>query len=179
MIQSYAPITQAFIDHVSEQRAQGVSDTEIATAMGISRRLLHDRIANWNRKHPDKRPDRPITQQQGSFYAFAARRTAEGASPDQIAQEAGRTRASTIEAISYARKRGLLPPKGRRTEGGARTYAHFYNKGAAPPRGNIGALLDALSREEISLLLAHVRAQEPTLAHTIARLLKERLNEPR
>ena len=179
MTPPHAPITQAFIDHVSEQRAQGVSDTEIATAMGITRRLLHDRIAGWNRKHPDKRAERPIAQQQGSFYAFAARRTAEGASPEQIAQETGRTRASTIEAISYARHRGLLPQKGRRTEGGDRTYTHYYNKGAAPPRGFVSSILNALSREEIGSLLAHRTPKDTTLAQTIARLLKERLNEPR
>ena len=173
------PITKDFIDTVTAQRQKGVPDAEIAQSLGIARRLLHDRIVRWNRKNPANPAPRPLAQQQGPLYARVAALAKEGKTTQQVMDLTGRKRNSVLVAMSVARRKGLLPPTGRRAAGGDRTYRHYRNKGAAPPRGTVGALLDGLTRDEVETLLRSARPKEPTLAHTISRLLKERLNDPR
>ena len=178
MTPPYAPITQAFFDHVAEHRRQGTPDAEIATTLGITRAQLHGKISCWNQRCPDNKVPRPFSRPTEPLYVAVARLTREGRSRLEIAGLLRRSPRSIIEAIYVARERGLLPPTSAIARDGPETYRHYLSKGAAPPRGAIGTVLEHLTKEEVETLLRRTDPQEPTLAHTIARLLKERLNEP-
>ena len=149
------PITQAFYDHVSEQRRQGTPDAEIAESLGITRAQLHGKISRWNQRCPDNKVPRPFSRPTEPLYAAVARLMLEGRSQQEIAGLLRRSPRSIIGADYQARQRGPLP------------------------RGKVGTVLEHLTREEFETLLRKTHPKEPTLAHTIARLLKERLNDPR
>lgn len=111
-------------------------------------------------------------------YERAAELARAGLPSRDIAREMGVTRKEATRYLNYARQRDALPPlTTQKDAGGTKTWRYLNNKGAAPQAGSLSTAMSYLSKADIYALLDEMRPDEPTLAHTLGRLLKEHLDD--
>jgi transposase-like protein len=164
---------------IARMRAEGVPEPEIAAAVGMERQPMWDAIKHFNARNPDKRIQRPKSRPATFRYITMAKEYLEGASFDEIARRYGVTRNTVTTSLHTARKHGLLPPAGAPARDATHSYTRANKKGAAPPLGHVGTVLALLDLEDLTPLLRRHRRDEPTLAHTIGRIVKEHLDDAR
>ena len=162
---------------ISDMRREGRTERDIADALGITRQRLWRVVTDWNRRHPDT----PIPPAYAAGNRQRTERAAEivkkGGDADDVAAEFDVTRQRAQQMMYRARARGLLPRvKTRRDCGGHAAWQHYYGKGAAPPAGVMGTVLNALTTDQIERLLAMLRPGDNTCADLVARILKEHMN---
>jgi transposase len=166
------------IPDVARWRREGVREKEIASRLGISTKTLWGRVSRWNRENPHDPLPRPAARPATPFYVQAAElRLKEGLKVKDIAARMGRSPSSVEQLLTKARAVGALPPReSLRDRGGRDTWEHYANKGATPPLGFVSTLLEPLTMEQVEFLLHSLRREDETLAHLLARILKEHLD---
>lgn len=164
---------------IARLRKEGVPERDIASTLGMPLQDMWAHIARWNGVRPAaKHIPQPIGTGGLPRYAQVARLHVEHRLlPREIAQIIGKSVSYTATYLSRARKEGLAPPaQTTRDRGGVDTWAYYAKKGATPPRGRISTLLDMFEPTEVERLIGMVGPGDATLAHTIARIVRERLD---
>lgn len=163
------------IKTIAAMREAGKTEREIAAHFGVSRKMVWEWVRLWNAANPETPVPRPASRPSEPLYVTAARLHKErGLTTEQIAAEMGRSTRNVRHLLRWARDVGALPPlKTKRDMGGMRTWEHYAAKGAAPPLGHMRDIVNQLPQDVIERLMATARGNEPTLAHTVGRILKE------
>lgn len=164
-----------WVTRAMQRRAANVADADIAEELGIHKKALWTRVAAWNSKNPHDPIPRPETRPETPWYVQAAEMQRDrGLTAEDIARVTGRDVASVRRWLSTARMSGLLPPhETLRKAGGLTTLEHFRNKGAAPRRGALGTVIDALSHRQVERLLNMLRSDDETVADALARVVRD------
>ena len=161
---------------IRRMRGEGHKETDIAAALGCSKKYLWDTVRNWNHDNPQNRLPRPKTRPEVPFYVQAANlRKEQGLTSPQIAKVMGRSLTTIHVWLTKAAKEGLIPAwrHSRRDRGGADTWDYYQSRGATPPVGHVRDTLALLSREQIETLLRRLTRDDKTLADLLARMLKD------
>lgn len=162
------------IDLIARRRAEGVPERKIAEELGMTPRRMWKKVSEWNVANPDDRLPRPLSRRKDVLYADIVRLAKAGCNGHEIARRLDMPRGTVRDRLIGARKAGLLPPKPPAQ--GRTAWDTLRAKGAAPPMGSIGAIVDALSAAEIDAMLRHSDRNDKTLADTLARIVKEYLD---
>jgi hypothetical protein len=172
------------VREAAEHFLAGNQPAQIAARMGISLYTAQHYLA-------DARAAGALPPlKQARKYARLAAALAEDTGERDV-ERAARLGIS-VQSLRHARARairnGMLPPPARRPPPAPREkrprgkpinhYHALRAKGAAPPLGSLGAIVEALSWSDLSRLLAAVAPSDTTLADTVRRLALERLNAP-
>lgn len=162
---------------VARLRDEGVPEKDIAARLGVTRKTMWGRVSTWNRRHPTNPLPRPRSRPRVPKHVQVAEMYASGISQEEIARRLG-IAVNTVEGhLSHARRRGLRtrPLRPRDTDPGE-YYTYLRRKGAAPPRGDVSRALAELTIAQIDTLLREMKPSDDTLAHLLARILKEHLD---
>lgn len=163
---------------IAREREKGTPAAELAEMLGLHENTLRSRVREWNRSNPDN----PIPRRnhlKTALYAQAAEMYIRGMTREEIAEHFKVTPLRVSNMFTQARNAGLLPRKPAKLEkGGYAAYEAHYVKGIAPKMGAFRTIMDALSTQELNRLLDRIDYKnDTTLAHTLARIVKEHLRD--
>ena len=163
---------------IAREREKGTPTPEVAAMLGIHPSTLQGWVREWNRKNPEN----PIPRRKHTktaLYAQAAEMRLRGMTREEIAAHFKVTPMRVSNMFTQARSAGLLPHKPTKIEkGGYTAYEAHYAKGVAPKTGAFRTVLDALSVKELDRLLDCIDPKaDATLAHTLARIVKEHVRD--
>ncbi len=166
------------IAFIARLRGEGVPEKVIAERMGVCPKTLWSRVSTWNKRNPDSPLPRPASRPETPFYIQAAKlRLEQGLTDRQIAARMGKSLLTVHVYLTKARAEGVLPPReGNRLKGGMATWSHYRAKGATIPLGTVGTIVDHLDAEHVEALLRRIERNDPTIADTLARIVKEHLD---
>lgn len=163
---------------IAREREKGTPAAEVAEMLGVHETTLRSRVREWNRNNPRN----PLPRQRyvnTAVYMQAVELHKQGLSRTEVARIMGVSEIRVTNMWSHARARGALPrivPKAEK--GGRAAYEAYYCKGAAPRMGSFREILDPLSAKEITQLVDCIDPKnDTTLAHAIARIIKEHLRD--
>ena len=166
------------IAFIARLREEGIPEKEIAARIGVTPKTLWGRVSQWNKKNPDNPLPRPANRPATPFYVQAAQLRQQGMSCKAIAAKMGRPLTTIHVWLTHARKVGALSPRtSLREEGGADTWTHYARKGAVPHIGNTSTVIGLLTTEQVEYLIGRIDRKDATFAHTLARILKEHIDE--
>ncbi len=163
---------------IAREREKGTPTPEVAATLGIHPSTLQGWVREWNRNNPGN----PIPRRKHmktALYAQAAEMRLRGMTREEIAAHFKVTPMRVSNMFTQARNAGLLPRKPTKIEkGGYTAYEAHYAKGVAPKMGAFRTILNDLSTKELDRLLDCIDPKEDaTLAHTLARIVKEHVRD--
>ena len=163
---------------IAREREKGTPAAELAEMLGLHPNTLRSWIREWNRSNPNN----PIPRRnhlKTALYTQAAEMHLRGMTREEIAEHFKVTPLRVSNMFTQARSAGLLPRKPAKLEkGGYAAYEAHYVKGIAPKMGAFRTIMDALTTQELNRLLDRIDPKaDTTLAHTLARIVKEHLSD--
>ena len=165
------------IQTIIDMRAAGEPETVIAKALGMTRKVMWNRVARWNTANPEHAVPRPQSRPVHTKFMQVTELVRAGKTPAEVAAALGWHVKTARVTISHARKVGALPRlRAAKAFTGRDTYRQIVDKGGAPPMGTVGNVLTALTPAEVNSLLGCMARTDATLADTLARIVKEHLD---
>lgn len=166
---------------IARMRGEGCRDAEIAAHIGMDRGVMQQRVAYWNRKHPNAPMPRATPGRVSTLPVEAILRDYRNGDPlGDIAQRHGITKGSVASVILRMRERADLP---RRYCVGpvmpSALHTRLRNEGACPPLGTMSGLINRLGADTFDKLLKRLDRTDAYLADAIARIVKEALDDPK
>lgn len=161
---------------IASLRRENRMEREIAVALNICTDELARTCRIWQRTHPDQPLPLPTRRRRAAQAAQIRALCEEGLDRDAIAREMGLPEPRFKHLWWFSGCRATQQRQADKT--GRRLYTNLRYKGAVPPLGTIGTILDSLTPAETTRLLARIGRADDTLAETLAILLKEYLDAP-
>lgn len=163
---------------IAREREKGTPADELAAMLNVHSNTVRSWVREWNRSNPNN----PIPRRKylkTALYAQAAEMHLRGMTREEIAEHFKVTPLRVSNMFTQARNVGLLPRKPAKLErGGYAAYEAHYVKGIAPKMGAFRTIMDALTTQELNRLLDRIdHKADTTLAHTLARIVKEHLSD--
>ena len=164
---------------IAREREKGTPSVELAETLDIHVTTLKAWVRKWNRDNPNNPLPPHARQTRVPRYIEAANHHKQGRTLAETAALMDVTKVTVTGLWSQARQKGLLPRITPRTKrNGYERYKHFYLKGAAPRLGQFRTVLDTLGLEGVQDLLDRIDYKnDTTLAHTLARIVREHLRD--
>lgn len=164
---------------ISRMRLEGINEKIIAETVGLGRDAMWDKIAKWNRKHPELRVPKPENRRGITKTAKVLELYRQGLSNREIAVKLKMDRNNVSKHLCEARANGQIGPRTVTYLNGQEAWQQYMRKGAAPKLGNMSEVLRTMSTAELDALLRRQGKNDKTMAAIIARTLKEVFNDAR